>query len=392
MDTFNKDISLGEPSPSELLKGHLGKLHVPSLDKLSHSCGIEIAGLPQYFREKTRQAFQEIERRTFASNNEWFNHFNFLYQTWLATRDVPGIDLLPNFAESLSSYDSFIRTYGQDTSLSQRSEFIFWVKWFTQRIVHPERIIKLHPPMSKDYNTTRRGIYEYKGKWHSIPSNDGENTFVEEDVIREVNTLTDTLDSPEADLFHTTGSAALSGISQHKALLSARESEKQANSVKTGEYIHHKDEQLSLRGTNALEDVYASSMVDDTCSEIRWFDEYPVVFGFQSDEIEKYLREQYGRKSASLRGVSADGHRLGKTVSLSLVRAVYTYRPYLEILRLWAEQNVPGSHVISIEAGSLLRTRSDEKTTLYKNYPYRFGEPVITDWQALLNEPAIILQ
>lgn len=391
MKLLDRDISHSDPTPHDLLTSHLRKLDTPTLDDLSRIHGVEIFDFPEFFRKRTKHLFDLIGTRAFGLDNEWYTHINFLYQTWVATKTT-GIDLPTDFVQSLGSYDSFMQSYCTNASLSVRSAFNFWIKWFTERIVHPKMILELGQPLSKHYEITQRGVYEYKGAWHCIPSNNNMYTYVEHEVIREVNLLTNTLKSFEADLFHATGSAALDGISQHRALLSARRSEEQGVLVKTGEYTHKDNKgQIPVGGTEGLENIYASAKVDSGYSTIRWFDEFPVVFGFKSDEVNDYLEHQYGWRVPHLKEVYGDGHKLGNEVPISLVRAIYTQIKDLDRLRAWAKINAPNSVVISIEAASLLRERSHENTTLYPNYPYKFGRPIITDWQELLNSPTISL-
>jgi hypothetical protein len=389
MSRLDRGIPQGEPSPTELLNDHLGKLHVPTLDSLTQLHGIDSSEFTSYFGDEIRQTLGNIEDRSFAFGDEWFRRFNFLYQSWVATRENPAA--LPGLSDTLQSYDSFINSYGRDLSIPQRSAFNFWTNFFTERVVHPKRILKLYPPTSETYDITQRGIYERHGIWHPIPSDSKESLFVEEGVIKEICELSSVLDQSEADLFHATGSAALDGISQHKALLSAGESEARGNPIKTGEYLHRsKDGEIPVGGTNGLEDLYGSSLMDAGYATIRWFNEFPVVFGFRADEIEEYLRSQNMRR-INVKGTSGNGHLLGKSTPLSFVRAIYTLRPYMESLTTWANSNLIDRPVISIEAATLLRTRSDRSTTIYPDYPYRFDEPEIADWNAFLQKPGIDL-
>lgn len=368
------------------------RLREPSLEELGDLYGTTLQDVGGVFGAYAAEIAHDAQQTDFAKDPDGTRRIAFLYEVWNATHQSDQSEL-QDFAASFSTADAFRAAYAPTATDRSFSAFTFWIDRFNRYIVPHEREVRFIAHSHELPIYYRDGMYHQEGEWFRIDEADGSVTYVDRPVVEEAAGLEAELIKSEADLFHATGSAALPGIARQGAILSARRLTASGERIRTGEFQHTQG-QVKVIGDNKqpLENVYASTYLSPDYATSGWFDEYPVVFGFDGRSVEDFLVREKGWREARLVGPNAHGWLAGDELPVSLVRALYTFSPFVARLAEWSRVNTPDALVMSLEAASLLREHSAKTAhTLYTHYPFRYRVPSLRTAAELLKTTPIAI-
>lgn len=345
----NSEIRVTKEAESAFAS-NLKKNEPRSLDQLLNQESIELDGLVDRVQESVDIIMDEDTK-----DDDKTKELKFVYEVYLATRDVENNQELIELADNLNSFESFRRKFLVDASRYQLANFYEAVTFFRGRVIHPSRELFIEADLGfrdRYYD----GVYGYHGEWVVIPKGGREGLFgiVEQSVIEEAIKLRTA--NIKVELFHTTGSAALDGIGRNQQIMSAKRLVESKEDVSTGEYASYISKEFgsSVTGRNTgLSNVYVEQNgIAKGYELIRWFDEYSVTFGIRLDLQRQYVSKNYG-DDRSLFYRTSEGMQVGPEVPLSNVALVIVDHQELSRAREWASLNAPGVFVTSYDAYSL---------------------------------------
>jgi hypothetical protein len=339
--------------PPELRPPHL---YAPTAEQLAESYDIPVEGLPAVFEAHLRYVSDPTQP---FSVDAQFNSIHELYKIWQASKEHSE---LAAFGANIASMEDLQRSY-PDIDVTGMSGAL--VKQLKNFVLQPAQLTSLSLEADRPTVSQQRGMYNADGEWVRLPAPDNGRTtaFARRGVLDEAAKLEAELTTQEADVFHATGSAALEAILNRGALLSVSKLLEEGVAITSGEHISDDHSYVPMRST-----VYMSNMMDADYSTERWFDEYPVIFGFLSETLAQQApHPNYNR---GLVGPSSDGHHAGEEVPLSMLQAIYVPKDKApEVQAKIAEHGLP-VEVISIEAAMVMREYSSNSAKLYANNPY----------------------
>lgn len=339
--------------PPELRPEHLQPI---SAAVLAEGYGVAVANLPDVFGTHLHRAVTGQQRG--APIADQLNDIHQLYEIWQATRDCPELEA---FSTATATAEAMQQTYPDADIL----RFTTLLNHYRSQVLQPGQLIELSTEIDRPTTGQKYGMYGIDGEWVRMPTPDNPRVqaYARRAVLAEAATLEAELPVAEADLFHASGSAALHGLAERGALLSARKRLQESGTIVSGEYL---GDQYQVN--EALEEIYMSNHARDGYSTTRWFNEYPVVFGFSSVDLEQRLAEKGIKRN--LIGYNGDGHHAGDEVPLSACRAVYAPKERLAEVQAWAAAVNPNMRVISLEASEIMRQYSSQSPLLYPDYLY----------------------
>jgi hypothetical protein len=343
------------------------RLAVPSVDAIARAHDVEPEDIPVVFEHALAE----------ATDVHAFTHLNTLYQIWRAASEDPRLSA---FAEGITTAEAVMARHPH-LDLLEGSAIL---KHFTTHVFRPHGLLTLS---TGDNTTMQYGAYDLAGEWLRLPlvRDRGQQLYARRDVLEEAAALEAAIRRPEADIFHATSSAALPGIARHRAILSARAAAMMDQAIASGEYLHN-----ARSGQPSLESIYMSNLLDDGYSTLRWFNEFPVVFGCNAADVERYAAHHLGG-SSMFRGAVANGHEVGPSLPIDMATTLYAPAVNLPLLLQWRDAVLPSAPVISLEAGMFLRLFSSRAERLYPDYLYRYYPPSERSTEAILGQRPIVI-
>lgn len=365
------------PSPSEILHG-VPKLQVPNFDGLLQEIGTDPEGIASVVDNKLAETIAAAKEHN-VRPEAVFERLNPLYRIWEVLQNKPPtepkVDIL--------TYSSVSNHFPGHQIIA----FNALLEHFSKHIFRPLGMLTLdRNPLSTNTMTQKYGAYNLEGLWLPFAHNTrpAQINFTKKEVILKSQEILEDENEARIDLFHNTSSVALGGIARQHAILSTNAAKSKGVQVVSGEYLHAGEHE---QRDGRFDYVYTSNLLDTGYSTMRWFDEYPAVFGFCSNDIEAYASERLPRK-ASFRGIEANGHEIPDEIPLTLSKGLYTPLQNIPSLELWANANLPGAKVYCLEAAILARENLIDGLGRYPHYPYRFGKPM-EDADSLLQKMTI---
>jgi len=361
-----------ELSDQDFLRLNLVRLTEPSLEGLLDQHEITESKLPSLLAKTAGFMHSHVARNSSVISSDLHPQVNIVYQCWHATRDLKSTHPLYGFARSLDSYESFIETYIPKVSSRIQGNLISRMDRFVHAIIHPSRLITVFPRNHRVANLF--GRYSTSETWLRLPNKWGwdawakDREYVAASVLEEVNQLTQ---RPEADIFHASGSVALSGIERQRAILSARRALENGESVITGEHVFFYSG--SYDGSVTRRKIGIGSVYMDLAPALgysiaRWFDEYWVVFGSKKEWIKRY-NDEGGQEVSFFRW--SDGIRVGDELPLNLIESVYVRHRFLPQILPWVRKNCPKAQLVSLEAAEIVKRISKDP-----DLPMKLQHPV----------------
>lgn len=368
-----------------LLVNSLEKRNLPTVEDVCRDENCNAEELPGLLAERTKDILDYCRKHSSIIDDELSPQIDFIYRCFASTRGTPASVDLSGFSKSLKDFESFIAQYAKGVPRRAIGNLMERIDRYTRAVVHPSRIITVFPENHRMHG--KLSIYKSEGQWIQLPSESdwSAREYVEMDVLEEIVNLQET-GYTRPDLYHATGSASLSGIAKHKAILSARRARELGEDVKTGEYntyIGWQDYSVS-GGREGLSSIYTSRSPHTGYSIARWFDEYHLVFGLSIERIARYLKEHKGETDIRFADFAGEGIRIGPEAPLELVDVIYGEHIYLDDLDRWKSKYAPHARIVSLEADELLRSRGEQD--------FYSSSRGIKNWKSLLSQRPVVIK
>ena len=332
-----KTESLPETVLLNELSGHIDLHAWPDLDELCIEEGITIDELPAVIERKT--ANLKERELNLGRNPEDLTEILFLYKCYQALKNQKISqgkieELKKDFSTSVSFQEKYMGSFQNKAEWRKAITY-----WYNE--VNPRNMITVGKVSTRSKKVLIPVVYRTKDelnqKWVRMGKEGGDKgtTYVTEDVYEE---LTDPIRKNESffeGCGHATTSAALDGISKHKALLSRSRLAELGDSAVSGERA------------DPIPKVYVQEHLNYGLqySDISWFNEFPVDI-----ELDK-------RKTYPLRDIAPDhGISLGHEVPIDAVSALYAPSSNKTELEGWKDKNCPNAKVHSYEAYDCYRS------------------------------------
>jgi len=374
-EKIDQDLDLG-PSISAQLESRqenlpkIEKVQPLTIKDICHREGVKQAELENHLKAQI-QAFAEKMKnvRSWGDDKYWPMLENW-YNLFLQCQENDLNDDLA-WVNNFKNFDDFINYFCPQVTNHAKSMIKKHVQDFLEKKVHPQKSIDGWEFRREREYQDNLGIYEADGQWVLLPEEySSENMdLVEKQVIEEI---IDLLKSgyPHPEYAHASGSAALSGVSQAKAILSARQSIEKKIPVKSGEFHHYWDQEIAdvqdqPNRVSVLGSVYVNhGLPHYGYHSINWFDEYFVGFGINQQKQEEYLTQNnfyYGKGKDQRLSVDygGEGIIIGPQVPLENVEIVYAWKKYEKQTLEWIKENCPQVKFISLEAIQTLTSYAD---------------------------------
>lgn len=371
--TFIKDIKNFEIScETALIKlADLIKLEVKplpssiahkSLDAIAQESGVPIKSLEAYLKKEIGAFADKMKNEDRYPGEEYFPLFDKIYNLYIIAAKQENKDLPLPWMKNLKNYDAFIGHFCPSANAKARACITKQVETFVRCKVSSGII--LHDDERKEAfgvdGTTWKKHHTY-GRSHDGPSQACVHEhWVDTAILAEVAQLKESgFPNRKDHLFHDTGSAALEGIGEAGAILSARQARQSKSKVVTGEYacyISSHDGETSMSGRKGgLENVYTSDdgLASGSYTTQRWFDECPVTFGIDSAKQKEYNETQGTNEFYNYRR-SKEGIVVGPKVPLENVIAVSAPKEHEVRVQAWIQQYCPWVKFISKEAATIM--------------------------------------
>ncbi|MBI3074820.1 MAG: hypothetical protein HYY92_01220 [Parcubacteria group bacterium] len=348
---------------------HIARRSLLTPEAIAAKEGIEVGELEKYIQGQVGEWAHWMEEKYFTPANEKYAALvEEIYALFRYTKDNKEVPQELEWTRALLDPETFCARFCPTASKNARGGmFAGNVRTFTERIVHPQRVIEIFPSEvlwggeHRQAEGYRKEIHEANGNWVLLPDVSNyaaseEFAFAEESVIREIIALLES-GYREPDYSHASGSAAFPAIGRHGAILSAEEAVKRGEIPKTGEFSHYMD--YNGEGLNS---VYADRGGPRYGYHvINWFDEYFVTFGINKERQEVFMestdvRYGYGDEPKTMnRDLGSEGMLIGHAVPLSAVDIVYCWKKYESQTTDWVKEFCPHARVVSLEAAETLR-------------------------------------
>jgi len=343
---------------------------LPDAQALAAQYACTVDELPQVFADRLVEIAPATHTLSDLMQEEIYDGLEALHSLWAAARNTPALSDLASHTATAQEVYPGTNIRSQENRLRQ----------LETAVLDPPSLITLPTSPVSLSLAQERGAYNMQGEWHKIiPPDTPDSVFlVRPQILIEAAELEDTLTRPEADLFHPTSSAALDGIGRHRALLSAQRLHDIGEVIVSGEEL--KDQYDPLE--EPTQAVMMTNLFSGMWATKQWFDEFPVIFGFQSSQMENYAAafRRSGSPHPDFHGYNANGHHVGPTVPLEPVTVAYTPARHLPELRAWADTHSPHTATISLEAGRIMRNFSRNGQRIYPDYLYR--DDTVTPYSA----------
>lgn len=356
LPTQSYPIGRAEDSPEDIeqwIREGIQPRQLKSIDQIAEEIGCSVEEIPQRFTQMIETLERQVSRKDGYSGLESEVFIDPLFQIWNATRDLPEGHPLTVFSRSLESFDIFFDTYFPEGTARLKYDIIKYIDLFCDFVVAQWSIRSVATGEPTIY-TEFPQRYDNVRRWVALPRESPYRsiTVTTPKIIEEALNLRKNPCLEEL-LIHATASAALEGIEREKALLSAQAVIETGHQLRTGEYLSYIAPYQEPGETGGLDNIYGSWNKDQGYSRIRWFNEYQIMFGINSDRLRVRLQRECGEKPL-LHDRAGDGVPLGKRVPLGEVDYIFVPADRLEQMREWTSQNAPHITVISIEAWKLL--------------------------------------
>lgn len=349
---YDRELKVAKRSFDELLI----KNFAPRVEDILSRENIQQDELPAYFQGVINEIIKG------DGNEDRSKETKFIYDVYLATRNITKDSPLSVFARSLDTFDTLKENYLLKANKRELADVYRHVTQFRQRVIHPLREITLFDERVARY--MYEGIYMFADDWVLLPESKKRYAYnlVGKSVIPEAVKLK--RKNIEPNVFHTTGSAALIGIEKTNAILSSRLALEMGVDVNTGEfseYISPYDDVSVSAGKDGHKEIFMEEGGISKGYELtRWFNEYSVTFAGEKSEIQKYTEEQYGQKSGRFYR-SSEGMVVGPKVPLENITHMIVDHPNLNEARIWAQKAAPHLIVTSYDAYSLYRLEKNHE-------------------------------
>ena len=306
-------------------------LEPPTAEKIASEYGCEVADIPQLFGQLLTEAAPLKPPEIHKTPDEEYQQLHALYKIWRAAQEDPELgDLAARIGSAADVQQNFpgcnVRLLA--SMLKACSESSFQPGGMLIFSASPERT-----SFGQDY-----GMYDIDGAWINVPA--PTIVLARPAVLEEAAALEEELTAPEADIFHATSSAALPGITHNRTILSSRRAVEAGHSITTGEYLHDQHTGNTASDDIVPENVYMSNLLVTTYSTKQWFNEFPVIFGYDAVEVEDAYEQRYGYRK-NFRSANAPGHEVGDELPLEKARAVYVPADKLPEIQEWLDEFAP---------------------------------------------------
>jgi len=320
-----------------------------------------------YFKDCLRES---IDAASPLNLDIVFSGLNKLFQLWESSRT----------ASKDQDFHSSIKTteYIKHSFPSHKIDRLApLLRHFNEHVFQPLGLIALG--QDKKHTAQEHGAYNMQGVWFPLESG-SEITFANLETVEAATSLETDEAETSIDVFHNTSSTALDGILKVGKILCAEMAEEEGISIKSGEYLHGSDHE---RSDGRYKFVYTSGLLGTGYSTVRWFNEFPVIFGFNSADIDSYMKGNQSRQGENFQGVSANGFETPAQIPIELVRGVYAPNRRLEVLKSTIQQSSIMAPIYSLEAALIVRNYTANSVERFPNYVYRRGVSLIQDAKSI---------
>lgn len=319
-------------------------------------------------------AFAQLKTASFAEQPELLNT---LYRAWSASK-LPGFEAA---AATLGTADDLQRT--RPAVLRQLIRMGF--DYFDKQIFQPPGMVELPTPGRSSLRQSFGMYTEGPAVWFPIKTADDRSAvFAQREVVEEARQLEEEQARPEADMFHTTSSAALGGVLHAGSILSVAKMREEGLAVASGEYLT-----LDVHEDDRLRYVYTSNDIGAEFGGARWFSEHQITFGAMARSVEDVVAARTGARP-NYHAAVANGHEIPDELPLEHVTAVYTYRRFKPLVQAALQQAGMSVPTISAEAATLLRLHLASGADIYGNYIYRHHAPLEQSAAEILRKDPIV--
>ncbi|OGY60378.1 MAG: hypothetical protein A3B23_01695 [Candidatus Colwellbacteria bacterium RIFCSPLOWO2_01_FULL_48_10] len=346
-----------------------------SLENIAAKAGVSLENLDNWLKDKIALFTKHLDGEVSYPSQEYFPLIDDLYNIFIFSQENPDAIGESPWLKSFQSFEEFCTYYCPNASPHTQAYLAHNIQKFVEWRVYPSREVSIRPGSASTIVSDNK-LYMGKGNWTLMPEpfwdTPGSGSFVEEEVILEIISLIKN-GYKEPDYSHASGSEALENIGKQQAILSAAEALKSGVKPKTGEffsYINHDGNSVTGRDTG-LESVYADHGGPRYGYHIiRWFDEFFINFGINKQHQEEFMAKtdfRYGH-GENRKDLSADwggeGILIGNKVPLSSIDYVYYWKLYHDVIKKWADKNLPGINLISLEAAQVLEKYGNSINTI----------------------------
>lgn len=319
---------------------------LPTIDNILTDYQLDrshIKELPQRFGEN---ALTILEPYLAEGTPPDYNNIDAIYRAFAATRGLSQSHPLYAFSQTLNSLEDFLTTYAPSFPYSAKGRLVIHgISRFTLERLHPEGVITYSINSYSHENST--GVYDMHGEWveQTVGRGATRKKYIRRDVLEEV---VDLLDDgfTRSGLFHATGSGALPGIEQERAIISSNEALNRSIPIRSGTIVFSapvgKDEVFASEKFPAL-NYYGNT-------SISWFDQYPVIFGLEETS------HRNPSEKLEVKSWLSNEKLLGEEVSLDFVGTVYVWAHKKDEIRKWTRVNCPWARIVSLEARQAIET------------------------------------
>lgn len=321
-----------------------------SLDAIAQESGVPIESLEAYLKKEISAFVEKMKNSYVYGERKHFPLFDKLYNLYLIAAKQEDKDLPFPWVKNLKNYNAFIEHFCPPTDDKVRVHITSIIESFVSSKVS-SGIISHDDKRENAYGIDRKvwkkvhtyGLIDYQSEMREY--------WVDEAILAEVEQLKKSGYPNQKDhLFHNTGSAALEGIGEAGAILSAYRVLQSKQKVVTGEY---KSESAGKEGLTNVYTLRRSSLASAIYTIQRWFDECPITFAIDVKKQREY-NEAQGIKKNYENDRKGQGTVVGPEVPLEHVVAVSAPKEHEAHVQAWIQQYCPWAKFISKEAATIM--------------------------------------
>jgi len=265
-----------------------------------------------------------------------------LYNLFMLGNQRP---LAAPWLQHVRSFDEFLRHFCPQANQKVESGLIHHVGRFLNTHCQPMVLGKDELGRSwPDVGDAGR-VYGEPGQWMKLP-----DAWVERRVLKEALQLaTNGFPRDDALFVHGSGSAAIQGIAETKAILGAQVLLERGGKVSTGEHV--------TGGPCGHRNVYSSTsgLAESGYTMARWFDETKITFGI-SQAKQREFNKKRGLDRLSYENRLNEGILLGPEVPFKNIVAISAPKEQEARVRTWISRHCPHVQYVSFEAAKLLNS------------------------------------
>lgn len=340
-----------------------------TLEEIAKQFGVSVSDLEVHLKQLMKEFSAEMAKTKSSTHPQYFPLIDAIYNLHVLSKENENLSL--PWMDTLKDFDLFMGHFCPKANLRSRAYIVRQVGIFCGTHISKNTVEETM------VDNVPKQLYGMKDKeWDTLL---GHRLTVP--VFEEIKKLTREKKYPlkENHLIHHTGSAALEGIGDASAILSARVSLEHNYKIKTGSYvlnISSYDDAPNCGGKKGLSEVYTSTYrFGEMSIDQRWFDEWPMEFCIDEEKQNKYNEQHdilqpikrsdvYSSYDKDLKPHTSQV-TVGSKVPLQNIMAIFAPKDNESQVKMWMDQYCPQAEFISLEAVTIIERVGSKKLEEY---------------------------